>query len=601
MSTLRVDLADDFNVRISHSDCSVSDWRRTVLFWKRGDLESEPYDEFLVELYDFAHRLLWLRDEWKSTSENHHFSLTDEVKARVRQLQNDAAEFDRLAQLGPPDTVGHLVLNFIRPLNERQLLNVVALLRMKNGANFSVPGAGKTATELAVWDVLRSREEIKGLLVVCPKSAFSAWSDETSYLFVNPPKTHIFNGGFIPASASIILVNYEQLENHQKVQSLRHWIKNNRALLVLDEAHRVKAGSSAVRWLACKQLAEIATRTDLLTGTPMPQSYEDLRNLFSLSWKGVSRNHFNEARLRSIRRGGVFVRTTKAELELPPMTTVPVEIEMGELQRQVYDALRFSYAGQLQLSATEEMHFARKGRAIMTLLAAATNPGLILGRNSEDAYLELKWPPKELPSNLVPALSSYVSHEIPSKYQWIQRFIQNAANENRKVLVWSTFVGNLQSLQRLLRPFSPAIVYGSISADQRLFELDRFRKSSNCSVLLTNPQTLGEGISLHHECHDAVYLDRSYNAGLYLQSLDRIHRLGLDPHQETRVYLLESSKSIDQRVSTRLATKIANLGSALDDVGLLRASLPNDVLTAEEISGMDSFDYADLVAHLRDD
>jgi SNF2 family DNA or RNA helicase len=601
MSLLSVEVADDFNVRIVPTDCSEFDWRRTVLFWKRGDLSNLVKSELTIDLHDFAMRLKWLRDEWKSTSDSHLFSLTEDVKNRVRQLQNDAAEFDRLSQFGPPESIGDIDPNFLRPLNQRQLLNVVALLRMKNGANFSVPGAGKTATELAVWEILRQRGTVNGLLVVCPKSAFSAWTQESEILFRQPPKIQIFSGGFISATTSIVLVNYEQLENSGKVQSLQQWARHKKALLVLDEAHRVKAGSSAVRWLASRQLAEVSVRTDLLTGTPMPQSYEDLRNLYSLSWKGVSRNHFTEARLRSIRRGGVFVRTTKTELDLPQMSTIPVEIEMGELQRQVYDALRFAYAGELQMSATEEMNFARRGRAIMTLLAAASNPGLILGRDSEDAYLELKWPPKELPHRLMPALANYVSHEIPSKYQWVQRFVKMAAEENRKVLVWSTFVGNLQSLHRLLGPFNPAIVHGSVGADQRGYEIDRFRRSSNCTVLLTNPQTLGEGISLHHECHEAIYLDRSYNAGLYLQSLDRIHRLGLDPSQETRVYLLESTRSIDQRVSIRLASKIANLGSALDDAGLLRASLPNDVLTPDEISGMDSFDYSDLVAHLRDD
>ena len=46
------------------------------------------------------------------------------------------------------------------------------------------------------------------------------------------------------------------------------------------------------------------------------------------------------------------------------------------------------------------------------------------------------------------------------------------------------------------------------------------------AVLLANPQAMSEGISLHLECHDAIWLDRTYNAGQYLQGIDRIHRLG---------------------------------------------------------------------------
>ena len=46
-------------------------------------------------------------------------------------------------------------------------------------------------------------------------------------------------------------------------------------------------------------------------------------------------------------------------------------------------------------------------------------------------------------------------------------------------------------------------------------------------MLLTNPHTLAESVSLHSVCHDAVYFEYSYNLVHPLQSKDRIHRLGL--------------------------------------------------------------------------
>jgi hypothetical protein len=42
-----------------------------------------------------------------------------------------------------------------------------------------------------------------------------------------------------------------------------------------------------------------------------------------------------------------------------------------------------------------------------------------------------------------------------------------------------------------------------------------------------NLAAMAEGVSPRHTCHDAIYVDRTFNAGQYLQSLDRIHRLGL--------------------------------------------------------------------------
>jgi SNF2 family DNA or RNA helicase len=334
----------------------------------------------------------------------------------------------------------------------------------------------------------------------------------------------------------------------------------------------------------------------------MPQSQEDLRNLLSLSWRGVPREFFSDARLSSLKRGGVFVRTTKKELQLPSMKITSIELPMSKVQKDVYSALRQSFVGQFEVSNTDSDYFSRRGKAVMTMIAAATNPGLLMRAVKEDAYLGLTWPPKVLfgQERLMSVLEDYASHEIPAKYQWVARYVAKASKEGRKVLIWSTFIANLLALKRLLEPYDPAIIYGLSSQDEREAELLKFRTSSTCSVLLTNPQTLGEGISLHKECHEAVYIDRSYNAGLYLQSLDRIHRLGLSANQETNVFILQCEASIDQRIARRLEEKIQRLGFYLNDAGLVETSLPglDDEVLPEGMAGLDDLDLNDIYLHL---
>jgi SNF2 family DNA or RNA helicase len=145
------------------------------------------------------------------------------------------------------------------------------------------------------------------------------------------------------------------------------------------------------------------------------------------------------------------------------------------------------------------------------------------------------------------------------------------------------------------------MIHGSTPLEERKRELRRFREDPTCAVLITNPQTLGEGISLHQVCHDAIYIDRSYNAGLFLQSIDRIHRLGLSREQETRVYLLSTEGTIDQRVALRLEAKIRRLAAAMDDPDLVQVSLPDDelVLDSAAVLGIDIVDLNDLFDHLR--
>lgn len=112
---------------------------------------------------------------------------------------------------------------------------------------------------------------------------------------------------------------------------------------------------------------------------------------------------------------------------------------------------------------------------------------------------------------------------------------------------------------------------------------------------------MSEGISLHIECHDAIYLDRTFNAGQYLQSVDRIHRLGLPLGTETRITLLVTAETIDNAVGRRVEHKAKNLGTMLDDPGIAPMALPDDEDYGSPVDTGDDADVAALFAHLRGD
>ena len=602
MYRLFVSMTSDFKVRIEPYGPITDDvWDSVVDWWspeRSGNIESYTVE---TSLPDFSQRMLWLRENW--TQLGYEVSIDDGVKSALRSVTGLKDRFVELASSDAKlvENVGLEHALTSSPLTEFQLRNIMCLIGMPNGANFSVPGSGKTLTTLALWDHFRTSGQIERLLIVCPRSAFEAWESDISML-LRTPNMKAFSDEPIDSSAEILYVNYEQLENQQRLARLVNWMSQRSSMLVIDEAHRVKAGGASKRWRACCDLANQSNRVDLLTGTPMPQSQEDLRNLLSLSWRGIPREFFSDSRLSTLKRGGVFVRTTKNELNLPKMKITPVDLPMSKIQKEVYSALRQSLVGHFDVSDSDNKYFARRGKAVMTLIAAATNPGLLMRSISEDAYLGLTWPPKELAgqARLLTILEEYATFEIPEKYQWVAKYVAKASTEGRKVLIWSTFVANLLALKRLLEPYEPAVIYGSTSPEDRKLELSRFRKSTSCSVLLSNPQTLGEGISLHKECHESIYLDRNYNAGLYLQSLDRIHRLGLSHDQTTNVYILQSEGSIDYRIARRLEDKIQRLGSYLNDAGLVEVSIPalDDEVIPDEMSDLDQLDLNDIYKHL---
>lgn len=576
-------------------------WKNEVVHWWTPDqLIDSDYIEIAIS--EFILKRSWVSKIWAKDGRQYQIDL--DTKSILEKAIAENSFFKKLTENNSLSENLKTLRNedYLRKPTEFQLKNISNLIHMPAGANFSVPGAGKTSTTLIVWNELRRTGSVGKLLVVCPRSAFEAWESEPKEVFIFPVKTEIYTDGPIDPSIDILITNYEKLESIHRLSTLMFWAKHNKAQLIIDEAHRIKGGQKSVRWRRCKQLSSASSRVDLLTGTPMPQSYDDLRNLFSISWPNVSLNSVSDSILNNIKNGQLFVRTTKRELKLPPLEIIKHSIEQGKIQSEIYDALKKRYVGTFSITNQQESYFGSKGRAVMTLLAVSSNPGLLAGIDNYDAYQGLEWPPRSfnLTESLLHLAENYSNYEIPPKYNWIAQFCKKAMEENRKILIWSNFIGNINALQKLLIPFKPAIVYGQTSIENRIKEIDRFKFSPDCNVLISNPQTLGEGVSLHKECHEAIYLDRSYNAGQYLQSLDRIHRLGLPSDQMTRVHILETKGTIDIRVTARLEMKIKKLAEALNDDGLVKVSLPDDDISLpNEILGIDQYDLEDLFEHLK--
>lgn len=121
--------------------------------------------------------------------------------------------------------------------------------------------------------------------------------------------------------------------------------------------------------------------------------------------------------------------------------------------------------------------------------------------------------------------------------------------------------------------------------------IDEF-KDGDVQVLVSNPQTLGESISLHKTVHDAVYFEYNFNLTFMLQSRDRIHRLGLDQKQYTRYHYLQTASEpfdsympgyIDEKIYNRLKDKEILMYEAIDDKALSIEYSEDEILDAIKI------------------
>jgi SNF2 family DNA or RNA helicase len=524
------------------------------------------------------------------------------LQSQLRALASDRRLREQALVEASPLDLGALEVElgaagFKRTLKPFQLRNLAAILRLPHGADFSVPGAGKTSVALANFAIGRARGVFRRSLVVAPIAAFSSWKDDAIDCFAAPPNVVVHTGqdSFIPQNADILLTNYNRVA--ADYDRLRAFVAEHPTQIVLDEAHRVKRGALGVHGRAVLDLAYAARRRDILTGTPAPQGAYDLVALVRFLYPGqdkqilprsayVERDGRDDQVLRETSHaiGRYFVRTPKSELALPPTKFDVLRREMGPIQKAIYDALVGRYCASFQLEKGNRREFDRLGRVVMYLLEAATNPILLAAGSDEADELGFAHPPLELTGDesLIDLLSSYNLYETPWKYTEVARIVVEATARGEKVLVWSNFVRNLKALGRYLAAFNPAVIHGGIPPEDgapanlitREQELRRFRQDPNCSVLLANPAACGEGVSLHHWCHHAVYLDRSFNAGHFLQSQDRIHRLGLVAGMLTRFTILASADSIDDAVDGRLRHKVTALSQLMNDPGLVQVALP---------------------------
>lgn len=504
-----------------------------------------------------------------------------------------------------------LTTRFTRQLRPFQYRDLGHLLALPHGANFSVPGAGKTTVAYGLYELLRSRGCVEQLLVVAPLSAFSAWKDEATACFSPGPTVGVFVDE-VPGNCEVLLVNYHRLASNYS--SLSNWVSPKRTHLILDEAHRIKRGRLGVHGTAVLDLSIHAVRRDVLTGTPAPQSIRDLETLFDFLWpgqgshiipKGIDKEETDEQTVDMVSRriAPLYVRTNKQELDLPEAEFRIKRVPMGPLQRAFYQALKGELVGKFQLNTRDRQRLRELGRVVMYLIEAATNPLLVPAGSTEEDLPMFQHPPLEIDpeSNLASLFRQYHLYETPSKIMECSRIVRDVADSGGKVLLWTTFRRNIGMLEKLFSDLEPALIHGGIHPEDgapsgvvrtREAEIARFHEDDRCKILIANPAACAEGVSLHRACHHAVFLDRTFNAGQFLQALDRIHRLGLPKHQTTTFTILLSEGTIDEVIEDRVNEKVRRLGRLLNDPQLSVLALPT------EEDGSDMLDEQDLTAIL---
>lgn len=501
-------------------------------------------------------------------------------EARVRQ---ESFFSDSLDVVGSDDLKKRLKsVGFERELTDQQVRNVSKLLSRRSGATFSVPGAGKTTEALAFYALNASEND--SLLVVAPKNAFSAWDEQIVECIpsLDAQFERLRKTDKIPVQLrdrpKLMIIGYQQLVRVS--DNISDFLFENDVHVFLDESHRVKNPNS-LSTQAILRFSHLPKSKLIMSGTPMPQSIGDLVPQFNFLYPEIRANADSVVELVQ----KVYVRTNKAELGLPEVLRKLTRLKMDSAQEKLYRLLRSEIAREAERALSENTRLAlrRFGKSVTSLLQFVSNPAL-LAHKPEFKFAE--------------ELSDALAEGDGPKIRYVIDRTRELTQDGHKVLIWTSFVKNVEYLAECFRDLGAVYIHGGVDAgsdedeDTREGKIKKFHDDPNVQVMIANPAAASEGISLHRVCHHAIYLDRNFNAAQYLQSEDRIHRLGLAKHQLTHLDVVECMDTIDETVRLRLETKVNAMARVLEDSSLNISPLQD----AEEEFDTAAIDLGDIQA-----
>lgn len=483
------------------------------------------------------------------------------------------------------------------------------------GFDFSVPGSGKTIISYAAYNYLKDKKICDSVLIIGPINSYNAWHDEYYTCFQEEPDFYSLanlskNDSLIylmssrPNHKEITFINIDKAWRFKN--EIISFMSNKKILLIIDEAHKEKNPSAEIT-KAVLEITKYCNVRIILTGTPMPNGYEDLFSLTKIyepyekvlpyGYSDLKRLTKNGATLdqqkklmESIRP--IFSRVSKKFLLetgelLEPNVTI-VKCHLSNEQNEIYDFLN-KYSFEIDNDLESSLNISLMKAVLIRKMQTSANPGLLsksivssieeykkeyfdeFDKDDSNNDLLIKADKKlkqDLASSTIAKIVGRFENNFlttPKNETAVSLALQIVSN-GEKVILWDVFVQNMDTLKNMLsKKYSGKIeiINGTVSGEDRQVAINNF-KNGNSMVMIANPATLAESISLHKCCQNAIYVNRNYNAAQFIQSKDRIHRINMPKGKTANYFFLINEDTVDEEVNERLKLKENRMLRILD-------------------------------------
>lgn len=443
-------------------------------------------------------------------------------------------------------------------------------------------GLGKTLSVLAVVEELLDREEVTFLIIACPNSLIRNWQREAERWtptidLKRLPQGKSERAKFLQSLMSGeetcrgLVINYELLRLEDVYQPLFDLCGERATLLCLDESQRVKNPMSKA-FNALRTLSLRAQRRILLSGTPTPRELSDIWGQIHILDHGERFGSDYYKWLSEVAELGTKYSKVGVKRYLPHKVEDTIarvhELLLRRKKEDVVDLPEKIFAVRdVELESDQQ---SRYDEVRKELLVRVTSMGGDASHKAISSIMEEYLRAVQIASN--PRLVDPEWKGTPSKFKELDEIIDELlAREDEKVVVWTNYLKNVDELVERYAPYRTAAFTGAVKVSERAEIVKNFQSDSKEGprVLVAIPAAGGVGITLTR-ARTAVYVDKTWNAEHWLQSIDRIHRIG--QKQTSYIISLHGCK-VDDMIAGNLRKKEKMqrllLEGSMDDSALL--------------------------------
>ncbi|TAJ12190.1 DEAD/DEAH box helicase [Marinilabiliaceae bacterium JC017] len=404
-------------------------------------------------------------------------------------------------------------------------------------------------------------------IIIMPTSLVHNWENEIKK-FAPHLKCYIYTGtnrlrskeiGKILRHYHVVLTTYGVVRNDVDFLSQYEFYYT-----ILDESQNIKNPTSKLY----KAITQLQARYNLvLTGTPIENSLTDLWAQMNYVNNGLLgslnffKNHYvapitknkdeeKEQKLQQLINPFILRRTKEmVAKELPPINEQVLYCDMTADQKKFYEREKSGIRNEI-LKSIE--HDAMSNTSFMALQALTRL--------------------RQLANH--PAMVDETYTGSSGKFDQIIQNLESIISENHKVLIFSSFVKDLELIEKELN--TRHIKYSKLTGatTDRPAVIKNFTDDTNCRIFLISLKAGGVGLNLI-EADYVFILNPWWNPAAEAQAINRAHRIGQT--KNVFVYKFISSETIEEKIA-RLQERKQQLADTF-----INNNNPLNNLTKEEI------------------